>query len=152
MLTINQVKSEVLFPVVIECLNSGQNAKITVTGNSMLPFLREFKDSVELTGVRFEQIKRGDIVLIRRYSGAYVLHRVLKKEQDCFYMVGDAQQWIEGPLYPDQLIAKVPRVWRKGKEIDCESFLWKILSLIWLRLRIFRRKMLRVYFILSKFN
>lgn len=147
---VSQVKSEILFPLVIECLNNGQHAKITVTGNSMNPFLTEHRDSVELTSIKFEEIKRGDIVLIKRRSGAYILHRILRKDKDCFYMVGDAQQWIEGPLYPDQLIAKATKVWRKGKEIDCEALSWKLLALLWLRLRIFRRLIIKGYSITKK--
>ena len=70
---------------------------------SMYPFLREDKDKVELAMTSFSCIKKGDVVLIKRESGEYVLHRVLKKSMDHFYIVGDAQQWIEGPLLPEQL-------------------------------------------------
>lgn len=150
MQNISQVKSDILFPLVIECLSNGQKARITVTGNSMSPFLKEIRDSVELAGTQFDHIKRGDIVLIRRLTGAYVLHRVLRKKKDCFFMVGDAQQWIEGPLKPDQLIAKVTKVWRKGKEIECERLLWKIPALLWLRLRAYRGFMFRFYSFLKK--
>jgi len=132
---VNRVKSEYLFPVIIELLNNNQKATITVTGNSMSPFLKEVRDRVELSATSFDEIKRGDIVLIRRVTGCYVMHRVYKKEKDCFYMVGDAQEWIEGPLYPNQLIAIVKRVWRKNREISCDNIIWKSLSLLWLCLR-----------------
>lgn len=150
MQNVSQVKSEVLFPVISECLNNGQNARITVTGNSMRPFLKEIRDSVELTKSTFDEIKRGDIVLIRRTSGAYVLHRVLKKQKNDFYMVGDAQQWIEGPLLPEQLIAKVTKVWRKGKEIRCSKLSWKIPALLWLRVRAFRNLFFKGWSLLKK--
>jgi len=132
---INRVKSEYLFPVIIELIQNNQKATVTVTGNSMSPFLKEIRDRVELSATSFNEIKRGDIVLIRRKTGYYVMHRVYKKEKDCFFMVGDAQEWIEGPLYPDQLIAIVKRVWRKNREISCDNIIWKFLSLLWLHLR-----------------
>lgn len=141
---INRVKSKMLFPIIIELLQNDRKAKITVTGNSMSPFLKEDRDCVELTKTSFKDIKRGDIVLILRTTGYYVMHRVYKKEKNCFYMVGDAQQWIEGPLAPEQLIAIVTKVWRKNKEISCSSFWWKLLSMIWLRLRIFRNFIFKV--------
>ncbi len=142
---VNRVKSEILFPVICELIQNNQKARITVTGNSMSPFMKEVRDSVELAATSFESIRRGDIVLIKRTCGQYVMHRVYKKEKDCFYMVGDAQQWIEGPLYPEQLVAIVTRVWRKGREISCGNFWWKFLSKTWLMLRNFRLFIFKVY-------
>ena len=142
---VNRIKSEALFPVIIELIKNNQRARLTVTGNSMSPFLKEGRDTVEFSAVDFSQIHRGDIVLIKRKCGYYVMHRVYKKAKDSFYMVGDAQQWIEGPLYPEQLIAIVTKVWRKGREIDCNNVIWKLLSHIWLILRRFRYLIFGVY-------
>lgn len=139
-----KVKSKTIFPVIVDLLNSGQTARITVTGNSMNPFLKEGRDSVELSKTSFPEIRRGDIVLIQRTNGIYVLHRVYQKRKECFFMVGDAQQWIEGPLYPEQLVAKVASVRRKGREIRCTNIVWILLSWVWLRLRIFRYKIFKV--------
>lgn len=145
-----KVKSNTIFPVIVDLLNSGQTARITVTGNSMNPFLKANRDSVELSKTSFQEIRRGDIVLIKRTNGIYVLHRVYKKTEDSFSMVGDAQQWIEGPLYPDQLVAKVISVRRKNKEIPCTNIVWVLLSWIWLRLRVFRYKIFKVNTIVKR--
>jgi len=139
-----KVKSSAIFPVITELLDSGQTARITVTGNSMYPFLRAGRDSVELSKASFQEINRGDIVLIKRTNGIYILHRVIKKPKILF-MVGGAQQWIEGPLYPEQLVAKVKSVRRKNREIPCTNDTWVFLSRVWLRLRIFRYKTFKVY-------
>lgn len=146
---INRVKSEYLFPVIIELIQNNQKATITVTGNSMSPFLKEIRDRVELSATSFNEIKRGDIVLIRRKTGYYVMHRVYKKEKGCFFIIGDAQEWIEGPLFPEQLIAIVTRVWRKNKEIKCDNILWRFLSMLWLSLRKFRHVIFKAYNILK---
>ena len=129
---IMKVKAAAIFPFIEEILEQGQNSRITVTGSSMYPFLRDGVDSVEFSKGSFDSISRGDIVLIRRRDGAYVMHRVLKKEGISFYMVGDAQQWIEGPLYADQLLAVVTAVYRKDRKIVCRSIWWRTLSGIWL--------------------
>lgn len=129
------IKSQDMFPLIVELLNNGQSARIVVRGSSMYPFLRENIDSVELTKTDFNNLRVGDIVMIRRNSGVYVMHRILKKEEKCFYMVGDAQQWIEGPLSSENLIAKVTAIWRKEKKILCSNKVWKLLSRIWLMLR-----------------
>lgn len=139
-----KVNSEQLFPVIKDMLDGGKKVSITVTGNSMYPFLRDSIDNVELEKADFNKISRGDIVLIRRDSGNYVLHRVLKKKEDCFYMVGDNQQWIEGPLRPDQLIAVATAIIRRGKRIDCNNTFLRILVYIWLLLLPFRYRIMKI--------
>lgn len=145
MCEIREVKAANLFPFVSEILENGQSSRIAVTGNSMYPFLRHMIDSVELKKASYEQLVRGDIILIQRTDGIYVLHRVYKKKKDCFFMVGDAQQWIEGPLYPEQLVAVVTAIWRRDKRIACDNPLWRLLSGLWLNLRPFRYRILYLY-------
>jgi len=142
---VKKVKADGLFPVVLDLLSQGQDVRLPVSGSSMVPFLRDAIDSVEFSQGSFDQIKRGDIVLIRRMNSYYVMHRVLKKKKDHFFMVGDAQQWIEGPLYPEQIIAVVPAIWRKDKRIPCSDLRLKTLVHIWLILRPCRYFIMKVY-------
>jgi len=137
------VKAAELFNLTSEIIEKGGSAWITVTGMSMYPFLKEGRDSVELSRASFEDIKRGDIVLIRRANGAFVLHRVLKKKKDCFFIIGDAQQWVEGPLLPEQLQTVVTKIKRRGRVISCDNPLLKVFVFVWmlvipLRYRIFK--------------
>jgi len=131
---VKKIKSSEIFPLIKELLNDGRKAWITVTGMSMYPFLREDKDCVELSSACITSIKRGDIVLIKRVSGEYILHRVLYKKKEYFYIIGDAQQWIEGPLKPEQLIAVVTAVKRKNHQFTCQSKWWKLLVDLWLNI------------------
>ncbi|MEQ8154198.1 MAG: S24/S26 family peptidase [Clostridiaceae bacterium] len=135
---LKRVKSENIFPVIKELLDKDKSVRITVTGMSMHPFLRENIDSVELLKAKPSDIRKGDIVMILRDSNVYVMHRVIKIEENWFYMVGDAQQSIEGPLRYDQIFAKVISVWRKDKKIDCSNLWWKFLSNLWMILLPFR--------------
>ncbi len=145
MFEIKKIKTASLFPLISEILELGQNTRITVSGDSMYPFLRDGVDSVELTKGSFEQLYRGDIVMIQRADGHYVMHRLIRKNKDCFFMVGDAQQWVEGPLYPEQLIAVVTAIWRKDKRILCSNGLWRFLTGFWLYMRHFRYFFLKVH-------
>lgn len=145
MCEIRKVKAVSLFPLISELFEHGQSSRIAVSGGSMYPFLRNGIDSVEFTKVGFEQLALGDIVLIQRTDGCYVMHRICRKKKDCFFMVGDAQQWIEGPLYPEQLLAVVTAIWRKDKRIACSNMWWLLLSGLWLYLRPFRYSILKVY-------
>lgn len=142
---IRTIKSADLFPFISEIIEQGQSTRIAVKGSSMYPFLRDSVDSVELAKGCFDSLIKGDIVLIQRTDGTYVMHRVLRKAKDFFYMVGDAQQWVEGPIFSNQLVAVVQGVWRKDKRIDCNNLSWRFLSWWWLLLRPYRYIILRVY-------
>lgn len=142
---LKRVKSENIFPVIKEILDKGKSTRITVTGMSMYPFLRENIDSVELSKADLSNIRRGDIIMILRDSNVYVMHRVIKTEKNCFYMVGDAQQDIEGPLRYDQIFAKVTSVWRKDKKIDVSNVWWNFLSNFWMILLPFRSSIITSY-------
>jgi len=143
------IKSKELFPQIKELLDSGHKVRITVTGSSMMPFLRENIDSVELSATDFESLRFGQIPLIRRTDGHYVLHRVIRKKKDCFYIAGDAHLWIEGPIYPEQLVAVVTKIWRGDRQISTSGITWNILSFIWW-LRIPAHRVLRIPYRLLK--
>ncbi|HEY8350478.1 MAG TPA: S24/S26 family peptidase [Clostridia bacterium] len=143
------IKSVELFPQIKELLDNGHKVRITVTGSSMMPFLRENIDSVELSAASFESLRFGQIPLIRRADGQYILHRLIIKKKDCFYIMGDAQLWIEGPIYPEQLIAVVTKIWRGDRQISASNIIWNILSFIWW-LRIPAHRILRIPYRLLK--
>ena len=136
------IPAEELFPLIEELLRGGQDVVISARGNSMFPLIRGNKDSVKLTAANYNMIKKGDVTLIRRDSGAYVIHRVCRKSPASFYMVGDHQQRIEGPLRPDQLIAMVSEVYRSSRTVRRGTLLWTLFARLWLFLRPVRRPML----------
>ncbi|KJS10364.1 MAG: hypothetical protein VR67_18895 [Peptococcaceae bacterium BRH_c8a] len=128
---IRRVKSSALMPAIGEIIAGGGRVRLTVTGSSMYPFLRQGVDSVILAAVEPTALKRGSIVLVMRDNGQYVLHRVIKHKRQCFYLNGDAQQQIEGPLLLEQVIAVVTSVWRRDRHIDCRGLWWRALSALW---------------------
>lgn len=139
------IKAQWMFPFIKEILSKDKQVRITVTGSSMYPFLRENIDSVELTGASFSALKKGDIALIQRENGQYILHRVLLKKGGSFFIVGDAQQWIEGPLAESQLVAVASAIYRKDLRISCEGRGWKLVSLLWLKLLPFREQLIACF-------
>ncbi|PYG89479.1 hypothetical protein LY28_00698 [Ruminiclostridium sufflavum DSM 19573] len=143
MCEVKKIKAAEMFPAVKEILGDGGRVWITVTGMSMYPFLREDEDCVELSPARIDTIKRGDIVLIQRVTGEYILHRVLRKEKDCFYIIGDAQRRIEGPLRAGQLIAAVTAVKRSNCRFACRNKLWKLLVAVWMNIIPLRRVIIK---------
>lgn len=128
---IKNIKSAELFPAVTDLLEHGHSVKLTVTGNSMMPFLREDIDSIELSIIPFSNLHFLQIPLIKRENGQYILHRLVLKRKNSFYIAGDAHSWVEGPVLPCQLVAVVSGIWRKDSFIDPHSFIWYVASLFW---------------------
>lgn len=145
-----RVKMETMVPLMQEIMKSGQGVRLTVTGMSMYPFLREAIDSVELETVPFQALKNHQIVLIRRLNGDFVLHRVSHIDENCFYMLGDAQMVPEGPLMPEQLIAVVTAVWRGERRILCEDSSLRFAVGCWMGLVRHRGRLLRLLELLRR--
>ena len=121
-------------PVVRELLSQGQTVSLTVTGESMSPFLRHGRDQIRLAAVTAPP-RRGDIVFYTRPNGQYIMHRVLRRMPDGNYaIVGDGQQQVEAPIAPQQIFAVVTQVCRKGVWIGPESFWWRFFAGPWLTL------------------
>lgn len=139
------IKSEYLIPEISALLEAGSSVKLKVMGDSMHPFLRHMIDSVLLEMPKELFLKKGDIVMIKRDNGKYAMHRIIKVKTDCFYMVGDAQQGLEGPLYKNQVVAVIKSIYRKEKEISCNNFFYKLLSMIWMLVLPFRYFILKSY-------
>jgi signal peptidase len=129
----NLVKMSQMAPIIEWLISEGCQIKLTVTGNSMYPFLRHGIDSVVLDKDTNRKVKKRDIVLFRRNNGKYVLHRVVKvSEGGELYLAGDAQRFVEGPINREQVTGIVTMIYRGEKKIACNSFLYKLCSIIWL--------------------
>ena len=124
---------EELMPQLEEILQQAQAMPLVISGSSMSPFLRHGRDTVYLSRVT-EPLKRGDIILYRRQGGAYILHRILRAEEDVYTLVGDGQLAPEPGIHRDQVLAIVTAVRRKGNLLKPGSFLWEFFEHIWLGL------------------
>lgn len=125
------VSMEDLFSLIEDEIESGKKAIITVTGNSMKPFLKHERDQVILEKADPENLKKGDVVLYVRKDGQFVLHRICKKEQNKFTFLGDAQIIKEYNIEEKQIKAKAVGFIRKGKKQDCNSFKYNVYKSFW---------------------
>ena len=112
-----------LVKIILYKLSCGEKVALTVTGNSMKPFLEDGRDKAVLQKIE-KPPKKGDIVFYRRKNGAYVLHRVVEKKGNNYYFSGDAQTRVEGPVEKKQLLAVCREVERDGKTFSSKSLLW----------------------------
>ena len=120
-------------PQLLEMLEVTEPVPLVISGSSMTPFLVHGRDTVYLTKIR-QPLKRGDMVLYRRDSGNYILHRVYRVEEDSYTMVGDAQTWLEAGIRRDQILARVTAVRRRGKLLQKGSFWWDFFEKVWIRM------------------
>ena len=111
---------------------------LRISGNSMSPFLIHGRDTVYLSRLD-RPVRRGDMLLYRRDSGAYVLHRVHKVTDRGYTMLGDAQIIPEPGIRPEQAIALVSRVVRLGKSLEPGCFCWFFYEKLWPALLPLRR-------------
>ena len=116
-----------LMPIIRECVESGKNVKFSPRGISMLPMLRQGKDSVVLSRIDGEP-KKYDVVLYQRASGQYVLHRLVGVK-DGYVFLGDNQFDHEYGRERSQMIACVSSFCRGNKEISVNSLPYKIWGL-----------------------
>ena len=122
-----------------EALREGKSIQIRPQGYSMYPLLVPERDEVILRAVDPAELRRGDVVLFRREGSILVLHRIWKKRSDGFYMVGDNQTKVEGPIAEEQVRAIMTGIIRKGRYLSAGNPGYRLLSAVWLFLRPFRR-------------
>ena len=128
-----EVNTREYVAVLKEMVEEGLEVSMTVAGTSMEPFLLHGRDKIY-----FQKsdgtIKKGDMVFYQRKSGAYVMHRVMKVKGQCYYMAGDHQTTLEGPIEKKQIFAKVVSVERDGVWLTENDRIWKCYAVWWRRL------------------
>ncbi|MBR3778506.1 MAG: S24/S26 family peptidase [Clostridia bacterium] len=158
------VPLEQLAPIMSECLAKGQEVVLTITGNSMSPFLRDKKDQVVLVACDPAALQPGDVPLFRRRNGKYVLHRIVQRDDGVtctrwgqnealhshgdglrYTMLGDAQWQEEPDIAPDQIIAVATAFISRGKRWECDSDAYVRNRMRWHRLLPIRPVLVFVY-------
>ncbi|EQB21630.1 hypothetical protein UNSWDHB_1043 [Dehalobacter sp. UNSWDHB] len=129
---------------ILPVLNEGHALKLHFDGLSMYPLLVGGRDDVLIEAVSGKRLKRGDIVLYIRKDGMHVLHRIHHVEVSGYYMLGDAQTWIEGPIDEDDVRAVVTTIIRKGKSIECSALAYRWISELWLFMRSVRPQIIKI--------
>ena len=127
-----------------ELTEEGKEVSMLVSGSSMSPFLAHARDTVCFKKPDRE-LRRGDIVFYQRLSGQYVMHHICRVKEDGYYIVGDAQTEIEGPVLGSQIFAIITKVKRKGKWIGPGDFWWDFFERVWIRMIPIRHAVVKVY-------
>ena len=117
---------------------------LRLKGNSMFPLLRNGKDVVVLGKCPAESLQPMDVVLFR-YRGKHVLHRIIRREGERLLIQGDGSIVAKEECTVDDVVGKVVQICRpSGKEIPVGSWQWTIPSRVWRGLGFLRIWLLRV--------
>jgi len=120
---------ENLMPLIMESLDAGQTVRFSPSGVSMLPMLRQGKDSVELSPV-CGKLKKFDLPLYQRDDGKYVLHRIVAVS-DTYTCMGDNQYIRETGIRQEQLIAQVTAFYRGKRRYEVDVLAYRLYCRLW---------------------
>ena len=132
-----------LGPVIEEVISFNGKIRLTVTGMSMYPLMRNRLDSVLLKKV--DRIKKYDILLYTREDNSYVLHRAVKINENTVDIIGDGEGRIEKDVPKERIIAVAQEIKRGKRIIKTDSILYKLYCRVWTLLIPVRVKMLNRY-------
>ena len=118
---VSTIPMESLAEILSLQLESGGRARLVVTGDSMYPTLRHRKDVVYLNPVS-RKLERGDLILYKRKSGQYVLHRIVSKPKNGAFICCGDNQWEKEPMTEQQVVAIADGYIRNGKECRENTF------------------------------
>ena len=133
-----------------EVLASGGEFRLYPHGTSMLPLLRQGRDSVTLRRVD-SPIQKNDILFYQRPDGSFVLHRVRAVTPNGLTMIGDNQTLPERGVSPDWVIGRVTRIFRDDKEVICDGLRYRLYRKLW-QFTISRGLMLKLYHLSERRN
>lgn len=155
-------RQETIRADIAELLTKGQSVQFMPKGYSMYPFLNPDKqDQVIVQPLDGRRIRRGDVVLYRRDGacgetdengfarGILVLHRIIRREGNEIYLVGDNQNQVEGPLRIEQVLGIMVARVRGKKRMQAGFIPYKISAALWLTVCPVRPKIMRVAEILK---
>ncbi len=130
--------NEVFLEEVASLLSEGREVTLAPKGSSMLPFIREGRDSVVLR--KEPSVKKGDIVLVR-LEDRFVMHRIVREEGERLTLMGDGNLAGTESCTRADVLGTVITILRDGKPREpSDGKLWqKLLPLRRIILGIYRR-------------
>lgn len=113
-----------------EVLASGGEFRLYPRGTSMLPLIRQGRDSVALRALN-RPPRKNDILFYQRADGSYVLHRVKTATPQGLTLWGDNQAFLEPGVQQNQIIGYASRIFREDNEVDCQGLKYRLYLWLW---------------------
>lgn len=116
-----------------ETTKEGKCFEVRVSGDSMLPLLGDRRDRLIVRHISSSDAIIGRIVMYRTSPGHYIVHRVVKIENNIVTMLGDGRLTYDTPTKRENIIGVVEGVIRhNGKTEYCNTHSWRLRERIWL--------------------
>lgn len=132
--------NDIFFAEVERLLGEGGQVVLTVQGHSMRPFIRSGRTAAVLAPCDAQSLVAGDVVLFR-YGGDHILHRIAAVEGDELVMAGDGNYRKFERCRREDVVARMVAVRsRSGRVTDCSSARWRVASRCWTALHPFVRR------------
>mgnify|MGYP002517822418 FL=1 len=139
-----QISNDIFFAEVERLLGEGGEVTITIRGNSMQPMLRDSRDKVVLRRYEGDELQRGDVMLFR-YRGGYVLHRVVSIDGERIVFAGDGNYKLYEQATTKDIVARMVAYVKDGRRVECTQKEWLRYSRVWMALpQLLRRVILGV--------
>lgn len=137
------IHADSIMPLIRQRLSSGQNIKgLGFQGVSMMPMLRQGKDTVELAPLP-ERLIKYDLPLYAGPNGKYVMHRIVDVKDDFYICLGDNTYHYE-KVSGDKMVAVVCAFTRNGKRVSVDNRGYKLYCRVWVFLYPVRKLIKRV--------
>lgn len=128
-----RIPNEQFFLWVENEIAEGRSVRFRLKGNSMYPLLRNGLDDVILYPCKNEELQPMDVILFR-YKGKHLLHRIIKIDGNRLTMQGDGSIVTKEECLYSDVIGKIKAIVRpSGKIIFLNSWQWQFLSFLWRR-------------------
>lgn len=138
-----QIPNEVFFAWVESEIAEGHSVRFRLKGQSMFPLLRNERDEVVLYPCSAEELRPMDVVLFR-YQGRHVLHRILRREGERLFLRGDGSYVAREECTVADVVGKVREIARPSHVVSVNDWQWRLPSRVWCGLGVFRTPCLRV--------
>lgn len=127
-----------------EHLAEGQSVRsVPFRGTSMLPLLRQGKDTVVLSPLP-ERLKKYDLPVYQYPNGKVVMHRVVAVKQSHYICLGDNTYRYETVL-PEYCIALVTAIRRGDRVISVNAAGYRLYSRLWVAIHPVRLGVYQTY-------
>ena len=137
------ILGEELLPLLRERLAAGQTVRyLPFRGFSMMPMLRQGKDTVELAPLP-ERLEKYDLPVYQYPSGKVVMHRVVGVEPDHYICRGD-NTYSDERITQDMLIGVVTAFKRGQKRIPVTDPGYRLYARLWVMLYPVRKPLVRL--------
>lgn len=139
-----KIPNDIFFDWVEDEISNGRSVRFRLKGDSMFPLLRNNKDEVILCPYNEDDLQPMDVVLFR-FKGRHLLHRIIRKEGNHLFLRGDGSYIAKEECFTYDVVGKVNSVIRpSGKIVSVNAWQWRLPSYIWQKTGVFRTLLLRI--------